>query len=66
MTKFTAADVRELRAYILDRKDASKVRITRNGEVRAYGTMPNTNKVGWYFVGFDTNLIEDMKWSKGQ
>lgn len=27
-----------------------KYRITRDGEVHFYGTMPNTNITGWYFV----------------
>lgn len=30
---------------------ARKYRITATGEIYAYGTMPNTNTVGWYLFG---------------
>lgn len=27
-------------------------RVTKNGEVHVKGVMPNTNKTGWYLLGF--------------
>jgi hypothetical protein len=29
-----------------------KYRITRNGEIHVYGTMPNTNQEGWWQYGW--------------
>lgn len=29
-----------------------KYRITKAGEVHFYGTMPNSNVVGWYLAGY--------------
>ena len=29
-----------------------KYRMTKNGEVHFYGTMPNTDIVGWYLAGW--------------
>jgi ABC-type multidrug transport system ATPase subunit len=39
----------DIRARILEVAD--KVLIKRNGEIHAYGTMPNTNQSGWYLYG---------------
>jgi hypothetical protein len=30
---------------------ARRYRITRNGDIYVYDTMPNTNQVGWYLFG---------------
>ena len=30
---------------------ARKYRITRDGEIHVHGTMPNTNRTGWYLYG---------------
>jgi elongation factor G len=30
--------------------------VTRDGEVHAYGEMPNSDATGWYFVGYDNDL----------
>lgn len=40
---------------------AEKVRITRSGEVHALGTMPNTNKRGWYFYGYIEGVLRKMQ-----
>ena len=60
MPTITAEDTRRLRNLLLERSE--RVRITRNGEVHALGTMPNTNIRGWYFVGFEENLISEYRW----
>lgn len=26
-----------------------------------YGTMPNTDQIGWYFAGYTTDVIKDMR-----
>lgn len=51
MTTFTNA---QLRARVLE--FAERVVIKRNGEVHAYGRMPNTNQVGWYLKGYRDEL----------
>jgi hypothetical protein len=46
----------KLRAALRDKFGPRRYRIRQRGEVEVYGTMPNTNIVGWYFYGY----IEDM------
>jgi len=42
----------EIRKKILEKCDnIEKVRI-RNGEIHAYGRMPNSTDADWYFVGY--------------
>ena len=38
------------RAYVAAMAGVERVRIS-DGEVHAYGTMPNTSQVGWYLAG---------------
>jgi len=52
MTHFSNA---QLRARVLE--FAERVVIKRNGEIHAYGRMPNTNQVGWYFKGYRDDLV---------
>lgn len=47
---------KQFRALLRREYGAGKYRITRDGEVHAYGEMPNSNTVGWYFVGYDNDL----------
>jgi len=46
------------RAAIIAYVDAERVRITRNGEVHAYGRMPNSTVTGWYFAGFTDHILD--------
>jgi len=39
------------RAYVAARSGVERVHITKDGEVHAYGTMPNTTQTGWYLAG---------------
>ena len=48
------------RAAIIAHIDAERVRIARNGEVHAYGRMPNTNQTGWYFAGWDDAILDTI------
>ena len=52
MVKYNA-NQRERQFREMLRRDygAGKYRITLKDEVHAYGTMPNSNVTGWYFVG---------------
>ena len=43
------------------REFASRVFIKRDGDVLAYGTMPNTNQTGWYLVGQRDELIRQYE-----
>lgn len=47
------------RAYIAAQAGVERVRITKGGEVHAYGPMQNTNQVGWYLAG-DIDTLASM------
>jgi len=46
------------RAAIIAYVGAERIRITRNGEVHAYGRMPNSIVTGWYFAGFTDHIFD--------
>ena len=46
------------RAAIIAYVDAERIRITRNGEVHAYGRMPNSIVTGWYLAGFTDHILD--------
>lgn len=48
-----------IRSHVLARSGVERVRIMRDGNVEAYGALPNTNKVGWYFVGYDADVLRE-------
>ena len=48
--------MKKLRAALRAKFGARQYRITRRGEVHAYGVLPNAAVIGWYFFGY----IEDM------
>jgi len=45
------------RAAIIAYVGAERIRITRNGEVHAYGRMPHSTVTGWYFAGFADHIL---------
>lgn len=47
----------QIRNRILE--TAERVIIKRNGEVHAYGQMPNSTVTGWYLVGYRDELARD-------
>ena len=51
----TRSDRAKIAEYLAS---AIRIRIARNGEVHAYGRMPNTDTYGWYFAGFSENLLD--------
>lgn len=52
-----AKDKTVVRAYILAREGVQKVRIRADEGVEAYGPMPSTSQVGWYFAGWAGDLL---------
>lgn len=42
----------EIRAAVKEIYGSNNAKVTRNGEVHVRGLMPNTNKIGWYLLGF--------------
>ena len=61
-------EVKEMRKKLQAAKQAGRFtnyRITKNAMVDVYGTMPNTNQVGWYTVGnvFDKDAL---RWYFGE
>lgn len=50
-----------IRAYVMASRQNVKVRITRSGDVHAYGRMPNTSVEGWYFVGYDHEVLSEAR-----
>ena len=42
----------EIRIAVKTIFGARNARVTRNGEVHVKGMMPNTNRTGWYLLGF--------------
>jgi hypothetical protein len=46
------------RAAIIAYVDAERVRITRNGEVHAYGHIPHSIVTGWYLAGFTDHILD--------
>jgi hypothetical protein len=45
---------KEIREHLRNAKSNGKIenyRILQNGEIHVYGTMPNTNQTGYYYVG---------------
>lgn len=47
----TMSNITTIRAALINEFGARQYRITRDGEIHVYGTMPNTNTVGWYLYG---------------
>ena len=48
--------MKKLRAALRAKFGARQYRITRRGEVHAYGMLPNSAIIGWFFFGY----VEDM------
>jgi len=44
--------LKNLRAALRVKYGSGNYRITRNGEIHAYGLMPNSCSVGWWFAGY--------------
>ena len=50
-----------LRNALREKFGRRNYRITRTGEIHAYGVMPNTNQVGWYLFGFVGNAETESR-----
>lgn len=44
--------ITQLRQALREKFGGRRYRITHDGAVHVHGTMPNTNQVGWYFLGY--------------
>lgn len=53
--------LRTLRGLLRDKYGPRKYRITKNDEVHAFGTMPNTEKTGWYFAGYLSDFAKEWQ-----
>lgn len=51
---------RKDRAAILAFTPGERIRITRGGEVHAYGLMPGTKRLRWYLAGFAEHILDRM------
>jgi hypothetical protein len=56
-----SSNARVARAYVANRDGVERVRITKDGEVHAFGTMPNTIEAGWYLAGFVDELAAQAR-----
>jgi hypothetical protein len=52
---------RKLRELLRRDYGAGKYRLTKAGEVHAYGVMPNTNQTGWYLLGYRRDVEADYQ-----
>ena len=57
------ANKRTLKLRDLLRRDhgAGKYRLTKDGDVHVYGTMPNTNQIGWYLLNSRSHVESDYQ-----
>lgn len=57
----------EIRAAVKAIFGAKNARVARNGEIHVKGTMPNTDQVGWYLLGFtgSSQIDETIFWPDG-
>ena len=56
-----STSITKLRATLRARFGARRYRITRQGEVHAYGEMPNSIITGWYLVGWAVDMRAAIK-----
>ena len=54
----TSSEIRKLAQAAFGQKNA---RVTRQGEVHAYGVMPNTSRVGWYLYGYVGDAVTEAR-----
>jgi hypothetical protein len=54
----TPSQRRRIRATLLSA--CERVKMKRNGEVHCYGKMPNSDKTGWWFRGFDELIVLEL------
>jgi hypothetical protein len=53
----------EIRAAVKSIFGSKNARVTRSGEIHVKGTMPDTNGMGWYLLGFTgSSEIDDLIW----
>ena len=55
----TTADRAVIRRHVKARPGVVRVRICWDGDVEAYGIIPNSNRVGWWFAGYDIDVLRE-------
>lgn len=59
----SAKATREARTLLSESFGSGKYRISASGAVSVYGTMPNTNQVGWYLYADSVErAVEHLTW----
>jgi len=61
MTTHTTKTDSEIRSAVKTIFGAPNARVTKNGEIHVKGRMPNTNRIGWYLLGFTGSSDIDAK-----
>lgn len=52
---------RTLIAAYAERRGGTRLRITRQGAVHVYGPIPNSIETGWWFAGWDVELLTQLE-----
>jgi hypothetical protein len=60
-TYYANLRTRKLRELLRRDYGAGKYRLTKTGEVHAYGTMRNTNQIGWYLLGYRRDVENEYQ-----
>lgn len=65
----TMIDIRNLRARYIQiairrhlevNHGAERTRLHRDGRVSAYGRMPHSTVIGWWFAGYDKDIVKQI------
>ena len=59
MADISKSDRAAIKAYALSQ--GGKYRITANGAVEIYGKMPNAIVTGWWFAGWQNEMLNNLK-----
>lgn len=56
----TKQQIRTIIRTDAEARGCSRYKINAAGEAHYYGTMPNTNTIGWYFAGYADELAAQI------
>lgn len=59
-TTMTKQQIRTIIRTDAEARGCGRYKINASGEAHYYGTMPNTNTVGWYFAGYADELAAQI------
>jgi hypothetical protein len=49
-----------IRRHLEVNHGAVRSRLHRDGRVSAYGRMPNSAEIGWWFAGYDKDIVKQI------